>query len=63
MIVVEMHLDRPEAVFRETEVRKARELAQLLADEHNRAVNVYRVRGARRTLLHQATKSRISGRR
>ena len=63
MIVVEMHVDRPEAVFREKDVRRAREFAQLLADEHDRHVNVYRVRGNRRTLLHQAKKSRFLGRR
>ena len=63
MIVVEMITDRPEAVYREKDEREARRFAQTLADLHGRHVNVYRVRGKRRTLLHQASKQRIVGRR
>jgi len=63
MIVVEMTADRPEAVYRERDEREARRFAQTLADLHGRSVSVYRVRGKRRTLLHQATKSRLLGRR
>lgn len=63
MIVVEMTVDQPEAVYRERDASLARRFAQLLADVHGRTVNVYRVRGKRRTLLHQATKQRVLGRR
>lgn len=63
MIVVEMTVDRPEAVFRERDERQARSFAQSLANLHGRHVSVYRVRGKRRTLLHQASRQRILGRR
>ena len=62
MIVVEMTTDRPEAVYRERDEREARRFAQTLANLHDRNVSVYRVRGKRRTLLHQARKQRILGR-
>lgn len=63
MIIVEMMIDRPEAVYRERDEHEARRFAQTLANLHDRSVNVYRVRGKRRTLLHQAKKSRILGRK
>lgn len=62
MIVVELTADRPEAVYRERDEREARRFAQTLANLHDRNVSVYRVRGKRRTLLHQARKQRILGR-
>ena len=62
MIVVEMTVDRPEAVYRERDEKEARRFAQTLADLHDRSVSVYRVRGKRRTLLHQARKQRVLGR-
>ena len=62
MIVVEMTVDRPEAVYRERDEKEARRFAQTLADMYDRYVNVYRVRGKRRTLLHQARKQRVLGR-
>ena len=62
MIVIEMTVDRPEAVYRERDEKEARRFAQTLADLHDRYVNVYRVRGKRRTLLHQARKQRVLGR-
>ena len=62
MIVVEMTVDRPEAVYRERDEKQARRFAQTLADLHDRYVRVYRVRGKRRTLLHEARKQRVLGR-
>ena len=62
MIVVEMTLDRPEGVYPDGFERTARQFAQKLANLHDRYVSVYRVRGKRRTLLHQARKQRILGR-
>lgn len=59
MIVVEMTVDRPEAVYRERDEREARQFAQALANLHGRYVHVYRVRGKRRSLLHVAKKERI----
>ena len=62
MIVVEMTLDRPEGVYPDRDERQARSFAQTLADLHGRHVNVYRVRGKKRTLIHQARKQRLLGR-
>jgi hypothetical protein len=55
MLVVEKS-GKVEAVFREREVSKARQFAQLLANQLGGYVSVLRVRGSRRTLLHQVQK-------
>ena len=62
MTVVEMTLDRPEAVYGARDELATRRFAQTLANLHDRYVSVYRARGKRRTLLHQARRQRTLGR-